>query len=952
MKKRILSSLLMGALFVASMSTFTSCKDYDDDINNLQAQIDKAALASDVTALQTTVNTATTNAATALKTAQDAATAASTNALAITAVKATADQAAKDVATAITNAATAQTTAEAAAKAAATAQDSANAAIKAAAKAQAAATNAASDATKALEQIGNIEKNYVTSTTLADKLASLKAEILADTTSNATLVKLSGQVKSFKGSINYLYSAVTSVELFGTYSGDGYTWDSSLRYGAAVDLTMFHGSISKSSLFGNNETYSKAPKIVSFVKGDEIANDAGVILRVNPTDVDLSTANIKLINSKGEELTQVVLGKREKFTDLITTRSTINSGLWKVGFKVAPGVTEKEFKKAVMSGDNQILFAVAVNNTAAADTSTAAKDRYVASTWDVAPAYETYAPANYLEYKVNNTPVTKIHNRWNGSKTAFEDGTAQIDSVELTWKKTIDDKITPDTAYTATDNNTVKDDDDARYDQPPLTVQVGTAFTVAIANVNYRNAKYIKSYYVVFDKYRALESAPSEWNAWSKYDIDGLNKMVDAEDKLDMTINSQAAQGDIIGFRVFAVNYDGTLVDPDGRAFYVQVGDKAINTESVAASVTATSTNNGLNAVTANLKGNANTAIVALSKSKVFVDCGTPIYGMITFAKADNPSILDDNINVFWSLQADNNGTPASSWSEAKYIAVSIDKPGLMKDGATLTATINGQKTTKGYAETVNTINLAVTKVMPTAAPKEISWKTSYFVNGTYTCYLAPGSGNWNNLSTYGTTELDKIANNIGTGYSWAIGNAKADNNGNYTEELPVALAATAKIPNKLINNTEAHSLAVKYTYEKISCTADKYGVLTSNKNYTIDAKTGNIIFACALNPSIQSYAWNSVHGETGETDTKGHKIYADYTNYYITFGCGTLTLQTDGKGGIETNLNLINCIKGTNSVFSDFTNSTFVNNYVGTAIADYTATLTSDENGKSDYYT
>ena len=51
MKKRILSSLLMGALFVASMSTFTSCKDYDDDINSNKSDI--AALQSQVTALET-----------------------------------------------------------------------------------------------------------------------------------------------------------------------------------------------------------------------------------------------------------------------------------------------------------------------------------------------------------------------------------------------------------------------------------------------------------------------------------------------------------------------------------------------------------------------------------------------------------------------------------------------------------------------------------------------------------------------------------------------------------------------------------------------------------------------------------------------------------------------------------------------------------------------------------
>ncbi len=40
MKKRIFGMLLMGAMVIASVSMFTSCKDYDDDINNLQKQID------------------------------------------------------------------------------------------------------------------------------------------------------------------------------------------------------------------------------------------------------------------------------------------------------------------------------------------------------------------------------------------------------------------------------------------------------------------------------------------------------------------------------------------------------------------------------------------------------------------------------------------------------------------------------------------------------------------------------------------------------------------------------------------------------------------------------------------------------------------------------------------------------------------------------------------------
>mgnify|MGYP000771287206 FL=1 len=54
MKRKYFSALLMGALTIASVSTFTSCKDYDDDINNLQSQID--ALSKTLSELQTKIN--------------------------------------------------------------------------------------------------------------------------------------------------------------------------------------------------------------------------------------------------------------------------------------------------------------------------------------------------------------------------------------------------------------------------------------------------------------------------------------------------------------------------------------------------------------------------------------------------------------------------------------------------------------------------------------------------------------------------------------------------------------------------------------------------------------------------------------------------------------------------------------------------------------------------------
>ena len=54
MRKKYLSALLFGALLFASAGTFTSCKDYDDDINNLQEQIN--TIKTDLESLKATVD--------------------------------------------------------------------------------------------------------------------------------------------------------------------------------------------------------------------------------------------------------------------------------------------------------------------------------------------------------------------------------------------------------------------------------------------------------------------------------------------------------------------------------------------------------------------------------------------------------------------------------------------------------------------------------------------------------------------------------------------------------------------------------------------------------------------------------------------------------------------------------------------------------------------------------
>lgn len=83
MNKKFLNAILFGALMASSTGTFVSCKDYDDDIKDLQEQINKKASVEDLKAQLSTVEsslaeakatlaTTKTTAETALATAQKA----------------------------------------------------------------------------------------------------------------------------------------------------------------------------------------------------------------------------------------------------------------------------------------------------------------------------------------------------------------------------------------------------------------------------------------------------------------------------------------------------------------------------------------------------------------------------------------------------------------------------------------------------------------------------------------------------------------------------------------------------------------------------------------------------------------------------------------------------------------------------------------------------------------
>ena len=98
MNKKFLSVILFGALLASSAGTFTSCKDYDDDINGLQEQIDanKKTLDEKSAALQTALDAANQEIAAAKAAAAAAQTTADKAAQAAAAAKEAAAQAKAD----------------------------------------------------------------------------------------------------------------------------------------------------------------------------------------------------------------------------------------------------------------------------------------------------------------------------------------------------------------------------------------------------------------------------------------------------------------------------------------------------------------------------------------------------------------------------------------------------------------------------------------------------------------------------------------------------------------------------------------------------------------------------------------------------------------------------------------------------------------------------------------
>lgn len=896
MKRKYFSALLMGALTIASVSTFTSCKDYDDDIDNLQSQIDKAGLQSDIDALKTqlqdaasTASAAKTTAESALAKANDAAVKADVE-KAIQKVEVTANKAATDVATAISNAANAQTTADgaqkaadAAAKAAKDAQKQADQAVKDAAAAATTANAAAkqADFEKALERIGNLETSRVTADKLDEKLTQLKEELLGADGDKETIGSLTVKVNAYKGAVEELYSAVTSVELVETYSGvNGFTSNWNTTNGITpLTVEMLHGLISDDSKFGD-ENGNDAKPIVEYVKGKDIdvKDDASIVVRVNPVNADLTKgAKIILLNSKGESLEDIVkVGTPSKFDKLITTRAaaTVKTGLWKLPLSVAEGVSEEDFKKAVTVKDENgnekaILYAVAINNTVDSKAEAAA-DRYVVSTYDVKPTYNKFVPSNDFTFKVGGKDVSEIHNRWTGYEIVDENSNFSSDkNPELAWANdAAAEPVLEGEKKNVENANYRSHRSDVRYWNSLLQVEVGKPFSITDLKTSDNTAA--DYYYVVLDKDNAIESGVSELNAWKNYEIDNLNKVVPASENLTLTIQTEAANHDIIGFRVYAVNKDGKLLDPDGKAFYVVVGEN----------------------YTSGIVGNLD-AVNKITEKKDFSPVDGVSYGPWELVADNNACPLSEK-PVFAAVYYNKDGNETTNMSEVTKIAFKVNNPALIADGATVSLKSTLRKYTDNNFYEVGTVTATYTKVLPKAFPADITFRPAQETGkgtGYFIAYMTPENGyTVTNKSVYGSVDLNNVFYNLDDNVSFEIADAAKDANDKLTSvRADKANNFVAKVAAKdFINSTTKHAVTAKYNYGEISLVKNNKTGQWEKKPCSVDyGKSLSVTFACWH--SASSYSWKEqpalqwkATANVIKTDIKNIAVKNTYNNDFF----------------------------------------------------------------------
>ena len=1004
MKRKYLSALLMGTLTVASMSTFTSCKDYDDDISNLQGQIDKLGTAdqlsqkvaelqalissnkSDITSLQSELAKKTTldevkavlaDYATkqyvdaADKTLQDAIDALKTGDIAklkedVVKAQAAADKAADDAKAA--NAEIVETLKTLATKtelkdAAKAAQDAIDAvksenaqklkeaqdAITETLKGYATKSDVEDGDKKTLESLASTIKNasdalaqanankqaiadaldilgkgYSKENTVAAAIETIKAQIgtpnkelgtldsrLAaiesvlngvkdDDTKLGLATKVTNIETQLRDIIGEYTTMVTAVDLYKT---DANRWSNGLPDN---DLTFIWVPSEHTTKFPADKNLTDA-QIEFSADHKNITITDSLVVRVSPTNAELTPANVSLINSQGKELNEFVDVQSVKpYKKLITgatraANATEGNGLWTVTFKLKDGVDIQKFEEATISQNSYVQFAVAVKNT----TSEAKESpRRVVSAYSVDVKGSSYEPANNNILVQGNDDVWKdirsIRNRFgyqydnNGERVfgacSSETGEFVNGVNELEWAGK-----TPYTAEEAANHTKLaKNMTEIRAWNHPLPVTVGKKINIALgAMLGSNNTPFyyntetgrgyaVKGFYVTLDKDFAIESAPSELNAWAKYSYENVG-VTNSKGTITkaahmfygnegyITINSledTEVKGDIIGFRVFAVNFDGTLVDPDGRAFYVKVGDAKDQQTVAEANATITATASG----SQYFKRNGNESNFFANITTDAFNVGATEITDWTVDYTNNPGDLGndpiknlsygDDFNVkYYNKKGQEVSITSGEVASAK---VFLLRPQRFVDGGTYTI----KATLSDNVHELRDVTLKFTKVMPTA--KDI--KALKYVDEKLVANNLFSNVDWTSSNIY---KFSQNPANDGSIYEKVVSREMTDYvsglvDSHYTlwfeslnvEQSKIAFDYSYSVDRKNIDGKE-HAIKYAYDFGPISLTHSYVtGEWLAPSEYVINAESNlKMLFNTWLNK--ETWAWKKDYTPT-----------------------------------------------------------------------------------------
>jgi len=760
----------MGALLVASVSSFTSCKDYDDDINGLKTDVEKRALQSDLTALQTTVAGVKTTAEQALEKANAAATATDLAGVKtdLAAVKATADKAATDAAQGIKDAADAKAAADAAQKAVDDAKAALGTAMTEFVK--------TSDMNKALE-------DYVKASALDAAIAKLQKEIDdLETTTDDKIKELKAEVEKFKAAYGEMWNAVSEISLYyaDTEAVDDAgnekhynMYDFSLIKGRVLKTKVHFTALksikdgvatsSQTGVFGAKDyfdgtTYA-ATTSKTFTDGEYFNFPSEMIVRVSPTNAELKAEQLKFVDSQGNDISSVVAVQSVAPYTGVLTRSNNASGLWTVKLALVGNTLQTDlYKQTKVNGwQADKRYAIAVCNTQEGSS-----ERYAVSEYDIlfknVLRYVGYQRAKHLKigtnpyWHGNDTPISKITNRVKGGAGNCVDYYWDVEptdysltasnAVSVTPKKAEDDTHAPITVANG-DPVFLNFDDFTPVHKDAVNNPDGTTSEAMVLR-----PKYV--YVIRDDKNANVTNNSSEINAWNHYSYTGLNQIFDLDEtpypSISVTISDSDVKGDEVAFRAFIVNYDGTLVDPDGVSFNVFVGHKA-NAYTIDHTFTA-------------LKEVGQVFYIPFDGSKVVSNVTDPRNVNVKDANEDDPTETASTIKFVrqnWfthdisSLQFVTTNTSddvdtklATKWADVKYVRVILDGdadndelcnwPDNEVASYTFALASSDGKTADFY------INLNVTKALPTAdyVKTLYTWKEGQLNGGVWNAVIYP----------------------------------------------------------------------------------------------------------------------------------------------------------------------------------------------------------------------